>query len=210
LLAVAVCASVGCSPAGAHAPGLRLTTAISGDDVTLTWDGHQSDVVVEFATEEGGPYTVLDFAPRDENRYEHPDLMPATTFYYRVRPVEGPTSEPAVAVPAAAVRGEDWLVPRTVPDDRAAPEPGGAPANLLVESVGTDALRLTWTDNATDEAGYLVEHEVAGTFQVVFLVDPDVNYTGLIAEGADPADTYRVRAFHYGVASNVAHEQTPG
>jgi hypothetical protein len=210
VLVVAVCAAVGCSPADAHAPGIQLTTTIRGDDVTLTWTGHTSDVVVEFATERAGPYTVLDFLPRAEHRYEHRDLMPTTTFHYRVRPVEGPVSEEVTAVPAAPVRGEDWLVPRTVPDGRAEPEPGGAPANLLVESVGADALLLTWTDNATDEEGYLVEHAAAGTFEVAFLVDPDVNHVGLIAEGADPADTYRVRAFHYGVASNVAYEQTAG
>lgn len=207
---MAVFASVGCTPADANAPGIHLTTSRAGDDVTLTWDGHRSDVVVEFATEPAGRYTALDFLPRARNSYQHPDLMPATTFYYRVRPVEGPASTPATAVPAAGVQGEDWLVPRTVPDDRATPKPGGTPANFLVESVGADALRLTWTDNSTDEAGFLVEHEVAGTFEVAFLVDPDVNYVGLIAEGADPADTYRVRAYHYGVASNVAHEQIPG
>lgn len=207
---MAVFASVGCAPADANAPGIHLSTSRTGDDVTLTWDGHRSDVVVEFATEPAGRYTVLGFLPRARNTFEHPDLMPATTFYYRVRPVEGPVSAPATAVPAAAVQGEDWLVPRTVPDDRAAPKPGGTPANFLVESVGADALLLTWTDSSTDEDGFLVEHDVAGTFEVAFLVDPDVSYVGLIADGADPADTYRVRAYHHGVASNVAHEQIPG
>jgi hypothetical protein len=206
----ALCAAVGCTPADARAPGIQLTTVIHGDDVTLTWDGQTSDVVVEFATERAGPYTVLDFVPRTEHRYEHLDLMPATTFHYRVRPVEGPVSAAVTAVPGPPARGEDWLVPRTAPDGRAAPRSGGAPENLLVESVGADALLLTWTDNATDEDGYLVEHGVAGTFDVAFVVDPDVNRVGLIAEGADPADTYRVRAFHYGVASAVAWERTPG
>jgi hypothetical protein len=133
--------------------------------------------------------------------------MPATTFYYRVRPVEGPTSHAATAVPATErVEGEDWPVPATVPDARAAPKPGGAPANLLVETVGAGEQRLTWTDNATDEAGYLVERAVDGGFEVAFVVDADVNRVGLLDE---PADTFRVRAYHFGESSNVVSERTP-
>jgi hypothetical protein len=163
--------------------------------------------IVEFATEPDGQYTILGFVPEAVARYEHPDLMPATTFYYRVRPIEGPTSDVATAVPATdRVEGEDWLVPRPVPDERAAPTPGGTPANLLVESVGPDARRLTWTDNASDEEGYLVEHQVDGTFEVAFVVDANVNYVGLIDERAD---TYRVRAYRFGEMSNVVSERTP-
>ncbi len=196
-----------CSSADANDAGIRLSASIIGDDVTLAWEGHRGDVVVEFATEPDGPYTVLGFVPRARATYEHPDLMPATTFYYRVRPVEGRASDVATAVPATdRVEGENWLVPRSVPDDRAAPKPGGTPTNLLVESVGADALRLTWTDNASDEAGYLVERQVGGRFEVVFVVDADVNYLGLIGEGAD---TYRVRAYRYGEMSNVVSERTP-
>ncbi len=197
-----------CSSADANDDaGIRLSASITGDDVTLTWEGHRGDVVVEFATEPDGPYTVLGFVPRAQSTYEHPDLMPATTFHYRVRPVEGPASDAATVVSATdRVEGEDWLVPRTVPDDRAAPKPGGTPTNLLVESVGTDALRLTWTDNAADEVGYLVEHQVGGRFEVAFVVDADVNYVGLIGDGAD---TYRVRAYRYGEMSNVVSERTP-
>lgn len=195
----------GCAPAAAQ--GIQLSSSLSGDDVTLTWEGHPDDVVVEFATEPNGQYTILGFLPRSQHTYVHPDLMPATTFYYRVRSIEGPVSGATTAVPATdRVEGEDWLVPRTVPDPRAAPSPAGKPANLRVESVTADGLRLTWTDNSTDEAGFLVERKTGDGFEVVFVVDPDINYAGLIASAAD---TYRVRAFHYGEMSNVVSERTP-
>jgi hypothetical protein len=200
-----LCVVAGCAPAAAQ--GTHLSSSLTGDDVTLTWEGHQGDVIVEFATEPDGRYTVLGFLPRSEDVYVHPDLMPATTFYYRVRLVEGPVSEATTAVPATdRVEGEDWLVPRTVPDPRAAPSPGGKPSNLRVESVGQDARRLVWTDNSTDEAGFLVEREVSDGFEVAFVVDPDVNYAGLTGE---TSDTFRVRAFHYGEMSNVVSERTP-
>jgi hypothetical protein len=202
-----VAAGCACTPAAAQ--GIQLSSELAGDDVTLTWEGHRGDVVVEYATEPDGRYTVLGFLPRSRDTYVHPDLMPATTFYYRVRPVEGPTTKAVSAVPATdRVEGEDWLVPRTVPDPLAAPSAGGGPASLRVESVGADARRLTWTDNSTDETGFLVEREISGgvEFEVVFVVDPDVNYAGLIGE---TSDTFRVRAFHYGEMSNVVSERTP-
>jgi len=195
----------GCAPAAAQ--DIELSSSRSGDDVTLTWAGQHDDVIVEFATEPGGQYTILGFVPESEHEYVHPDLMPATTFYYRVRPIEGPTSNVATAIPATdRVEGEDWLVPRTVPDDRAAPTPGGKPANLLIESVGTEKYRLTWTDNSTDEAGFLVERKAGKEFEVAFVVDPNIDYVGLTDERAD---TFRVRAFHYGEMSNVVSERTP-
>lgn len=201
---MALCVVAGCAPAAAQS--IQLSSSRSGDDVTLTWAGNRADVVVEFATEPDGQYTILGFVPRAEHRYVHPDLMPATTFYYRVRPVEGPTSNAATPVPATdRVEGEDWLVPRTVPDARAVPKPGGRPTNLRVESVTADGLRLTWTDNSTDEAGFLIERETGDGYEVVFVVEPDVDYAGLI----EPAGTYRVRAFHYGEMSNVVSERTP-
>jgi hypothetical protein len=202
---LALCLVAGCAPAAAQ--GIQLSSERKGDDVTLTWAGNQSDVVVEFATEPDGQYTILGFLPGSQRSYVHPDLMPSTTFYYRVRPVEGPSSNVASAVPATdRVEGEDWLVPRTVPDPRAAPSPGGRPANLRVEWVTADGLRLTWTDNSTDEAGFLIERKVGSGYDVVFVVDPDVNYAGLVSPAGD---TYRVRAFHYGEMSNVAEERTP-
>lgn len=200
-----LCLVAGCAPAAAQ--GIQLSAELRGDDVTLTWAGNKSDVVVEFATEPDGEYTILGFLPKSQHSYVHPDLMPATTFYYRVRPVEGRASDVATAVPATdGVVGEDWLAPRTMPDPRATPSRGGAPANLRVESVGTDELRLTWTDNSTDEAGFLIERATGKDFEVVFVVDPNVNYAGLIAPATD---TYRVRAFHYGEMSNGVSERTP-
>lgn len=192
--------------------GLRLAAELRGDDVLLRWDGGRSGgsgVVVEFATEVGGPYTVLEFAPPVRRGHLHPDLMPRTTFHYRVRPVVGPASPAVTPAPGpVAPGGEDWLVPRTVPDDRAAPTPGGAPANLVATTVGGDGVLLAWTDNSTDEEGFLVEAGAGDRFEVVFTVAPDVNAVGLITSGGP--QQYRVRSYRLGAPSNVVSEKTGG
>ncbi len=96
LLAVSALALAGCSSAGAGpAPAITLNSDLTTPtDVTLTWDGHKNQpVVVEFATEDEGPWTILDFLPGEISGYDHSDLLPQTTFQYRVRPIVGPVSD---------------------------------------------------------------------------------------------------------------------
>ena len=68
-----MCVVAGCAPAAAQ--GIQLSAELNGDDVTLAWEGHRGDVVVEFATEPDGKYTILDFLPRSQHTYVHPDLV---------------------------------------------------------------------------------------------------------------------------------------
>lgn len=216
LLLVSVLALAGCSSAGAGpAPAITLSSELTTPtDVTLTWDGHDNQpVVVEFATAAQGPWTILDFLPGEVSGYEHPDLLPQTTFHYRVRPVVGPVSDVHTAVDAVAPPpNEDWLPPATRPDPAAKPVPQGAPTNVAVEVTAPDGVQVIWTDNASDEAGYLVEvQETAqAPFVVLFVVDPDVNTVGLITTPAQHTGTFRVRAYRFGEQSNVTEQQTGG
>ncbi|ONI89203.1 hypothetical protein ALI22I_17030 [Saccharothrix sp. ALI-22-I] len=76
----------------------RLTaTLTSPTDVSLVWQAEPGAAgqVVEYANEPDGAYTVLEFAPPDRTTYEHPDLIPQTPFYYRVRSFHGPASATA-------------------------------------------------------------------------------------------------------------------
>lgn len=220
VLAVSALALAGCSSAGAGpAPAITLSSELTTPtDVTLTWDGHDNQpVVVEFATEDGadtvGPWTVLDFLPGEISGYEHPDLLPRTTFHYRVRPVLGPVSDETRAVDTAPPPAdENWLPPTTRPDPAARPVPQGTPTNITVEATAPDGVQVTWTDNATDEAGYLVEvQETAQSpFVVLFVVDPDVNAVGLVTTPAQHTGNFRVRAHRFGEQSNVTEQETGG
>jgi hypothetical protein len=216
LLAVSALALAGCSSAGAgEAPAITLNSELTTPiDVTLTWDGHDDQpVVVEFATAARGPWTILDFLPGEISGYEHPDLLPQTTFHYRVRPVLGPVSDLQNAVDTAPPPStEDWLPPATRPDPAAKPVPQGAPTNVVVETTAPDGVQVTWTDNASDEAGYLIEVQETekDPFVVLFVVDPDVNSVGLITTPAQHTGTFRVRAHRFGEQSNVTEEETGG
>src|SRR5260370_37415003 len=111
-LAVALIAGIltGCSrqepstSASAHQSIAFTATLLTPIDIKLTWKDPAPNVaghIVEYATEPQGEFTTLGFFPPDQETFTHPNLMPETNWYYRVRPYYGPASNPLhVALPA--------------------------------------------------------------------------------------------------------------
>lgn len=216
--------------AAPHAEGnsrtvIRLeATLVSPTDIALAWHGDEAGRtgrVVEFATEPDGPYTILEFVPPSRTTFTHSDLMPETPFYYRVRPVLGPASGwVEVALPdgplteEAAREDHEWAAPRVLPGGPAAiasvRDGRAAPTNVTAIVKHANGIAFTWTDNATDEEGYLIEVQPKGSqdFRVAAVVDPNVNSTGLITLPDEKLASYRIRSFYYGQSSNVAHQRT--
>lgn len=221
LLVVAGCTS---PPAGDQTT--RLTATLdTPTDITLAWQGREPGAagrVVEFATEPGGQYTILQFVPVKQTTYTHPDLIPETPFYYRLRPFLGPATAPVeVTLPAGEFTEKDnaadhaWAAPgkRPQPAGSGAIRAGEAtaePTDLVATVMHANGIRFTWTDHARDEEGYLIEVKVASSadYRVAMVVDPDVNSAGLITLPEEKKASYRVRAYYYGKSSNVAHLKT--
>jgi hypothetical protein len=209
-------------------PPVALTaTLVSPTNVTLSW--HDSGPVpagrvVEYATAPNGPFTPLGFLPPSQTTFQHRDLMPTTTFYYRVRPFYGPASHTVdVALPPGAYddqaqADQSWAAPRTVPGapvTRQSIRDGstsGAPTNLTATVVNANGIKLAWTDHAGDADGYLVESKPAGgtDFNAIELLGPDINTCGIVTLPTEKNATYLIRAFYYGDPSNIAHQTTGG
>lgn len=198
-----------------------VATLASPTDITLSWHADEpvpAGRVVEFATEPGGRYTILEFLPPERTTYEHRDLMPSTPFYYRLRSYFGPASNPVEVSlpPGPLVETGDaaWAAPRTNRAGTIATHPvrtaAAAPTGLAATVVHANGIRFTWTDHARDEEGYLIEVRPAGSrrYGTAAVLDPDVNSAGLVTLPAEKRSTYRVRAFYFGAASNVAHQTT--
>ncbi|MBT2365986.1 fibronectin type III domain-containing protein [Streptomyces sp. ISL-10] len=211
------------SPDGAR-PALRAVLA-SPTDIDLTWSGGDGDAaghVLEFATEEGGPYTVLRYFPPGVTAYRHPDLMPRTPFFYRLRAFHGPASGAVgVGLPPGGLTGEDeaaahdWLPPRTdahrrAPRSRPVGDPAAAPAGLRATVKHANGILFTWTDRSADEDGFLLESRprAAAGYAPVLVVDPGVNSAGLITLPEEKNASYRVRAFVHGARSGTVRLTT--
>ncbi|GGX57371.1 fibronectin type III domain-containing protein [Streptomyces fructofermentans] len=224
-------------PHAGTAPVLRAELA-SPTDIDLSWrdvDGAEgteaSGHVLEFATDAAGPYTVLRYLPRGVTGHRHPDLMPRTTFHYRLRAFRGPASGPVdVALPPGAPGAQDesdesdetdentdhgWLPPRTDPARTVRGRPlgptgGGAPTDLKAAVKHANGILFRWTDNSSDEEGFLLEVRTrdASGYVPVAVLDRDVNAVGLITLPSEKRASYRVRAFTYGARSNVVRRTT--
>jgi hypothetical protein len=197
---------------------------ISPTDIVLEWRARDPDAagrVLEFATERQGPYTPLEFLPPRKTSFTHPDLLPNTPFYYRLRAFYGPASEPIkVTLPKGSFNEKaqrsdhDWTAPTTAPGRPTATasiaEGAAAPTGLSAVIMHANGIRFQWTDRATDEEGQLLEVKSAGSseFKVVAVLDPDVNSFGLVTLPDEKQAWYRVRAFTYGPLSEVAHQKT--
>ncbi|MEU0525949.1 fibronectin type III domain-containing protein [Streptomyces niveus] len=221
----------GCSPSPSpeerREPDTSARLAATLDspvDITLRWKDDEPGVAgrtVEFATEKAGPYTVLEFMPPGRTTYRHPDLMPETPFYYRLRPYFGPAS---TAVEVSLPPGEpseqeltdnqEWMTPRTVEGPKVRTTPlvnaAAAPTDFAATVKHATGIHFTWTDRAAGEDGHLLEVRQAGSegYRPVALLDPDINSFGLITLPEEKRASYRVRAFVYGEQSNVVHLTT--
>ncbi|MBB5894206.1 fibronectin type III domain-containing protein [Kutzneria kofuensis] len=227
---VLCCAAVGaaltaCSAAAQPVAGTTLAaTMTSPVDIRLDWTGTDPAAagrIVEFATAPDGPWTTLQFMPVRQDSYTHPDLMPQTSFYYRLRPYYGPASDAVdVTVPGGSAGNDDkdWPAPATLPGGPAVTHsvrdgtPAGAPSGLKAKVLQSNGIQFTWTDNASDEEGYLVEDKPAGAadYKVVAVLDKDINSFALITLPDEDKASYRVRAFYYGPSSNVVTRKTGG
>jgi hypothetical protein len=213
-------------PAG-PVPAVQLTaTLVSPTNITLSWNDSgpaPAGRVVEYATAPNGPFTPLGFLPPTQTTFTHDNLMPTTTFYYRVRPFYGPASNtvdvslPPGAYDDQAQADQSWAAPRTVPGDPVAKQSirdarTGAPTNLTATIVNANGIKLAWTDHAADADGYLVESKPAGStdFNAIELLAPNINTCGIVTLPSEKNAAYLIRAFYYGHSSDVAHRTTGG
>ncbi|MCU1686374.1 MAG: hypothetical protein JWQ81_7113 [Amycolatopsis sp.] len=204
-------------------------TLVSPVDIMLKWqddDPAAAGHTVEFATgTPGSEYTVLQYVQAGQTMYTHPDLIPQTPFYYRLRPFYGPASAavevdlpPGAYDDKAAADDHAWAQPLPVPSGSVAKQPirgagrstAGAPTEFTATVMDPNGIKFTWTDHASDEDGYLLESKPKGsaTYNEVEVLDPNITSVGLTTLPTEKQATYRVRAFYYGKPSNIAHQTT--
>lgn len=216
---------------------INLTASLtSPTDIKLDWQDSSSSAaghIVEYASDPNGPYIILGFFPPSQTSYTHPRLMPETTFYYRVRPYFGPTSNQAeVTLPKELSdatytskydNNEDysWANPKTVPEAvpipkvsirNAADSTDGAPTDMkaVLVPITVSGLQLTWTNHSSDEEGFLLEIKNEGStdFQVCALIAPKINAFGWGLHPPQRKAAFRLRAFYYGSPSNIVRKST--
>lgn len=199
LLAVAFMSGCGAEPG-------FTATLTDPVNVTLTWPDDDPNVagrVVEYTTDPHGDYTILQFVPPRQTTYRHPDLIPETRFYYRIRPFYGAVSD-AVTVSSPPASGSGSAVSLRTGGQAA------APTSFRAEPAAEEMVRFSWADHSSDEDGFLVEIRKPGTpdFVPIEMSDPGTTSAGLASMPGEEGASYRLRAFYYGPASPVVDRTT--
>jgi titin len=188
-------------PVAPTAPSGLTAQAVSSSQVDLNWADNSSNedgFLVERAPDvSGAPGAFNQIAAVGANvtSYNDAGLSSATGYWYRVRAnnLVGPS---AYSNQANATTND---------------VPPAAPSGLNALRFSTSQINLTWTDNATNEAGFLIERAddasgAPGTFAQIASVGAGVasySDTGLTD---DTRYWYRVRAFN-GVGNSAYSNQ---
>ena len=166
------------------APSSLTATTIAADAVALSWADNSSfeDEHYVERSQDGVTFALVALLGPNRTSYVDVGLAPGATLHYRVAAGNlagfSPYSNTASATTGAML-------------------PPNAPSGLSATALGSDAIDLTWVDNATTEAGFSIERSPAGEDQWVQVHAVGQDTTMLRDEGlgAGRAYDYRVRAF---------------
>jgi hypothetical protein len=173
---------------------------VSSSRINLTWAdnaNNEAGFKIERSTNGGVSFTQIAVAPANYTTYANMNLAAGTAYTYRVRAYEGPNNSAYSNTAAATTQG--------------AP---AAPSNLTAAAFSSSRIDLTWTDNATNEAGFKVETSTDGvnfTRAGVLAANVTAWSHNFLSPGS--THTYRIRAYegtNHSAYSNTASATTLG
>lgn len=173
------------APAAPAAPTTLVATPQSTTAIGLTWQDNASNetgYVVERASSAAFTSPVVTNLAAGVTSYTSSGLTAATTYYYRVKAVNGATSSAYSNTANATTNGAG-----TVP---------AAPSGLTATATSSSAITVAWTDNSSDETGFVLERAPTNAFASITTIPLGANVTSYANTGLAASTTYyyRVRA----------------
>lgn len=180
-------------PAAPNVPGSLAAEVLSYSQVRLTWtDSNNEDYfVIERSEFNSNNFTAIDSVSANTLTYTNTDVYSNTSFYYRVRAAnDGGYSGYTSVVNAVTLRN----IPQV-------------PTNLSSDVKSALKINLSWTDNAMNEDGFLLERSSDINSGYVVLATLPANTTTYTDGGVEGATYYyRWKAFnaHDGISEYSA------
>lgn len=185
------------------APSGLSAIVISSSQINLSWldnSNNETGFKIERKTGATGTYSQIASVGSNVSTYSNTSLTAATTYYYRVRAYNfdgdssysneiSATTQAAAAIPAA-------------------------PANLSAQAFSATSVKLTWSDNSTNETGFKIERRLSTQSTYSQIATVGVNTTTYTNTGLSKNKTYyyRIRAYNSNGNSgysNIASATTP-
>jgi hypothetical protein len=172
------------------APTNLVAERVASTQIDLRWQDN-SDNEQEFILwrrSGGGDYVRIGKVGANVTRFSDTGLQPSTTYSYLVRAWN----------PAGASRHSNELTVQTpAPPGSPAPNALVPPTALTATALSATAIRLTWQDNSSDEAAFVLYRQDPGGDSVKIATVP-ANSTSYVDQGLRPGTLYRylVRAWN--------------
>ena len=191
------------TPTAPAAPTNLAATAFSSSQINLTWTdnaNNETGFILERSPDGVNNWTQVATPAQNATSASDTTVLASTQYFYRIRATNG-----------VGPSTDSNVVNATTP---AAPSVPATPSNLAATAVSATQINLTWTDNANNETGFIVERSLNGTTGWTQVGTPATNATSFNNNTGLSAGTqyfYRVRATN-GVGpsgnSNVANATT--
>jgi phosphodiesterase/alkaline phosphatase D-like protein len=190
-----------CGPVPAAPSNLGISlTAVT--EAKLTWtdnSNNENGFKIERKVD-GGTYAEIDSLSANSVQYTNTGLLPETTYYYRIR-----------AFNSYGYSGYSNEASITTPSATSLPE---APTNLAANAATCNEVSLTWTDNAINETGFIIERKEDGGIYSSLTSSVTENSTSFTDNTVEPEKKYYYRIAAYNINgesaySNEANTTTP-
>lgn len=189
-------------------PPTKLTAAASGGAITLTWqDNSNNEAGFEVERKSGDKFAVLAAVGAGVTSYTDTAVTTGTEYVYRVRAisdtaVSGYSNEAAIIASALIINPDLQIKPK--PELSLLP---AAPADLQAVPASTSEIRLSWTDQSSNEKGFYLERKQGDEdFTQIAVISKDA--TGHTDTGLQEkiTYTYRICAFNDFGSSDFSNE----
>ena len=165
-----------------------VATVLNKNSISLTWTDN-SDNEASFVIQRSLNGTVwIEVGTVNENITSYIDngLSPSTSYQYRI----------------VARNAFGNSLPSTKKTATTLPEVPVAPSDLIVEVMSQTVMQLSWTDNAVNEDGYIVQISLNGSTwaNIATISTPNVN--SYISTGLTSGTKYFYRVYAYNTGGN--------
>lgn len=172
------------------APGTLVATASSNSQIDLTWadnSNNETGFILERSADGSTGWTSVATPAANATSASNTSLTSNTAYYYRIR---------------ATNTGGDSTNSATA-NTTTLPDAPSAPSGFAASAGSSSTINLTWTDNANNETGFVIERSANGTTGWASVLTPTANAINDSNTGLSASTTYyyRIKAVNTGGSS---------